>query len=87
MKKVIIKKLFHGLASVRDYLVKDAISNKKDLLIVLKDTGEEMLIPAEEIKNKIVSISLNVFKSKHDGRYYRLIDFNWTPTIRQAKLI
>ena len=86
-KEVKIQRLWHGVASVRDYLVFEAIYRREDLLITLLDTGEQMRIPVAEIESSIKKYNEEVFESKHDGRAYSLIDFEWKPTQKQKSLL
>lgn len=63
---------------VPDYIVYMAIDRKLPLLIV---HGEEsMLIPCNEINEKVVRISEIVFKTKYPGQAvpeYKLVTFSW----------
>ena len=77
--KVSIKRLWHGFASVRDYLVKEAIESGKGLeLIYNKD---RMWINNTEIQGKVIVNTSNKFKSKHNDREYQLWDFIWKPEV------
>lgn len=82
MKRIVIKRIWHGMASIRDYQVPD----DDDLLIVLKETHEVMIIPKDEIKESIKKIS-EPFRSKHGTKPYRLIDFLWKPKFIQERLL
>lgn len=83
MKKTKIKRLWHGLASVRDYIVDGAVRAKEELLVDLTGKGESMLLSLEDLgkgkRNK------EKFRSKHDGRFYSLVDFKWKPQIEKQK--
>ena len=82
--KVKIRRLWHGYASVRDYIVKDAFSWHKDLLIMLEKTNEWMLVPWKDLsKGKANS---ERFKSKHDDKVYSLVDYKWSPDTSQKTL-
>ena len=85
MKKVVIKRLFHGVASARDYLVSAAKNKQESLLLVLEENNEEMLIPWEKLSEG--KKDYHQHKSKHDGRYYYLVDFIWRPTLKQKVLL
>ena len=87
IKRIEINRLFHGLATVRDYQADEALEKNMALLIVLKGSGEEMLIPCDDIALRIIKVSKNKFKSRHDDKEYRLVDFEWKPTSRQTKLL
>ena len=82
--KVKIKKLFHGLASVRSYLVKEAYYKGEDLVIDFD--GDTMTIPYKDIPF-VASTNGLTFKSIHDDREYTLWDFRWKPSSIQEKLI
>jgi hypothetical protein len=62
-------------ASIRDYLVKRAKEEKKDLLVFCEKLNEEILIPYEKLNEGIVNKEM--FRSKIDNRIYKLIDFDW----------
>lgn len=84
-KKVEINRLWHGFASVRDYLVEQAKKERKDLLIVLRNANEQMTISHAELEKG--KKNTEKFKSKHDDKIYCLIDYNWKPDIdKQVKL-
>ena len=76
MKEVIVKRTYNGLASVRDYLVKEAIDNAEDLVIVCDD--KHMVIPWAFLTKRL-KIDNNVHASKFGKKTYRLIDFRWRP--------
>jgi hypothetical protein len=72
--RVDVAKNYHGIVSVRDYKVKEALVSGEDLDIHHK--GKILHIPNNEIRarakpSKVVPIS------KYDGKPYRLIDFKW----------
>lgn len=80
MIKYKIKRLFHGQASVRDYIVVKAMNEKQDIEIICKD--ERMIIDWQDLhKGKQCP---DIFTSKHDGKQYRLIDFEWKPQIQPS---
>ena len=85
MKTANINRLWHGFASIRDYIIKDAIVKREDLRIVLRKTGEEMVVDWDKLfegkKNK------EIFKSKHNSLEYYLIDYLWKPNQAQRKLL
>jgi hypothetical protein len=62
-------------ASIRDYLVKKAKEEKKDLLVFCEKLNEEILIPYERLNEGIVNTEN--FRSKIDNKVYKLIDFEW----------
>lgn len=71
------KRLFNGLASVRDYIVKDAIEKLKDMVIVYK--GERMTIPYSQLQKAMFQIHKISFRSKYEDKSYQLIDFKFIP--------
>ncbi len=79
-----INRLWLGKASVRDYVVNQAIQSKKDLLVSF--SGNFMTIPWYDLdKGKV---SKDMFVSKFDNKSYRLVDFDWKPDKKnQIKLI
>ena len=85
-RKVKINRLWHGDASIRDYLVVQAIQEKRDLQIILKNSNEWMIIPWQELHNKGKG-NPEKFRSMHDGRIYSLIDFVWKPDKSQRSLL
>lgn len=76
MKEVTIKRIYRGLASVRDYLVQEAIDNTEDLVIWCDN--KHMSIPYLFLTKKL-KVDNNVHRSKFGSKTYRLIDFRWTP--------
>jgi len=80
---VTINRLFHGLASVRDYQVEEARKLHEDLTIKCGD--EIMTVPYNELDSG--TTNNYVFKSKHDSKSYKLIDFIWQPDAKQASLL
>ena len=71
-----IRKLWHGFASVRSYIVDEVKTKKQALVIIFKN--EKMTIPyyklSEGMKNDFK------IKSKQKlGQTYDLIDFDWKP--------
>jgi hypothetical protein len=74
-----IKRLWHNLASVRDYEVKSAIENNEPIRLSLVRDGKihTMTLSVDKLK-KGFSISPKKFKSLfNDGEDYELIDFRW----------
>lgn len=78
-----VKKLWHGMCSVRDYLVEETRSRGQDLTIVFGD--KNMLVKNADISKG--TTNGHVFVSIHDNKKYKLIDFLWKPTINQLNLI
>lgn len=82
MKVIRINRLWHGNASVRDYLVADARNNKEGMIIDCQ--GEKMTIPFERL-DEGTKASVK-FKSQHNGLDYGLIDYKWIPDAREKTL-
>lgn len=75
--KVKVNRPYLGHVSVRDYIVKDAIADKEDLII--ECDGKTRTYPYRSLKTHLLNTSGEVFKSKFDKREYTLIDFPWKP--------
>lgn len=67
-----IKRLFNGLASLRDYEVEDAISSGG---IILDLEGRRMTLTPEQLKGGF-SINNKAQISKFGGTY-KLVDYRW----------
>ena len=76
-----IKRLWHGYASVRDYLVQAAYERGDNLVVIFKD--KQMTI---QNKDLLATGKYNNFiiQSKHDSKKYRLIDYNFVPDAMQT---
>ena len=70
-----VKKLWLGHASVREYVVNKAIRDKEDLLIEFDGTTKTY--PYRSLKTHLMNKAPVEFKSKFDGKTYRLVDFPW----------
>ena len=77
IKVIKIKRLWSGLASVRDYVVEDAI--KKDITIRLELGSKSMTLTPENLKNDAFQAVGQGFQSKYSNLKYKLIDFPWKP--------
>lgn len=82
MRIIRINRLFHGMASVRDYLVKQAKDSGEGLII--QCNGEKMTIPHERLGEGIPTKVK--FQSKHGAPPYGLIDYTWVADPREASL-
>lgn len=75
LKKIKIKRLWHGFASVRDYLVEEAKKKKQGLEIYCLEKNEKIIIPYRDLdkgyKNK------QEFDSRYQNKKYKLIDYDW----------
>jgi hypothetical protein len=74
--KVKLKKLYKGLAEVRDYDVKDCINKNESMTIVYDE--DSMELSPEELENDVKSISKE-FPSKVGGKSYKLYGYEWNP--------
>ena len=71
--KTRVKKLFNNKISIRGYIIKKLIDNKEDLIV---NYGKETMT----IKHKDLTKGItdnNIYKSKYDGREYKLVDYTW----------
>jgi len=75
-KTIKINRLFHGQASIRDYVLNDIIRGKLDLII--QCGNEKMFIPNRLIYQKGKRSNIACV-SKFNGKKYRLIDFSFRP--------
>lgn len=71
-----VKRLYNGLASLRDYQVQIAIQKGQDILI--KYQNQKMTIPHDEIPKR-GTLSKVKTKSKYNGKEYKLVDFRFKP--------
>ena len=76
MIKVRVDKIFLGKVSVRDYIYKKALRKKQSLGI--EHGNEFMFIPYDKLK-KAKQYTKDTFKSKFNGKDYKLVDFEWKP--------
>lgn len=74
MKKQ-IKKIYKGLASVRDYEVEKCIKNNESMTIIYD--GDAMTLSPEQLKTERVGVS-SVLKSQY-GNDYVLFNYRWEP--------
>lgn len=83
--RVKVNRLWHGVASVRDYQVIKAELNHEGLTI---ECGtESMEIPPGHIADYIDCWNDQEFISIHDGKKYKLVDFAWKPKVDQLSLL
>jgi hypothetical protein len=72
MKKVKIKKLYKGFASVRSYIIQKCIDEKKPLQITYGK--ETMTIPFENL-HKFCQLNKQTFDSVYSNIKYSLYDY------------
>lgn len=85
MKEIKVKTIWMGKIGVRDKFINKAIENNEDLCFLKGD--DYMIIPWDDIREKIVGKSENPVFDKFKGEYHYLIYFNWKPTTKQQKLL
>lgn len=87
MKKMLIKRLIYGYASVRDYIVQEAIDKDWTLILEVNVNGqkETMTLPPKRLKRAIPILTNRFFHSKFDDRSYQLIDFKWVKDKEDSK--
>ena len=76
MIKVEVTKIWLGKVSVREHIYKKALRKKESVGIT--HGKEYMFIPYEKLKTA-KSYTDQIFKSKYNGKEYRLVDFDWKP--------
>jgi len=76
MMTVKIRKLFKGMASIRDYFVRKCIARNLTLRIIYEDS--HMDLPPETLRRGL-QLTERSFKSKFNNRKYQLLDFCWKP--------
>lgn len=76
MISVKVDKLWKGkYVSIRDYIVKDAKKTRQALKI--RHRGQIMTVPYSELDKGIKNP--DIFKSKINGHWYKLIDYEFKP--------
>ena len=76
-KTITIKRLFNGLASVRDYVIDRCYKEGKDIIFVFNH--QKMTILNKELESRSFQLSKKKFISKFNGKPYALIDFKFKP--------
>lgn len=76
-----LKRLFRGtIASVRDYIVSQAVSNNNSIVITVEGIPGKMTLTPEMLKSKSFQMVKDDFNSKfNSAQDYKLIDFGWKP--------
>ncbi len=82
MKRVKVKKLYKGFASVRDYIIKDCL--KKETGIIIEYGNKYMTVPYEKLKSAL-QLHRKKFESKFSDRKYELIDFKFYPDLEKQQ--
>lgn len=78
------EKLWHGLASLRDYEIDKGIK-QGGMVFVYK--GKTMTKDAEELKRHKFQCHAKEFKSKFSNTTYKLYDFKFTPDEERVKVV
>ena len=76
MIKIEVTKIWLGKVSIREHIYKKALRKKESLGIT--HGKEYMFIPYDKLKTA-KSYTDQSFKSKYNGKEYRLVDFDWKP--------
>ena len=79
----IIKRLYHGVASLRDYELEDALKHGGVKMILGNET---MTLTPEQLNERKFSCHAIEIKSKFNNQTYKLIDFPWVADIKQKEL-
>ena len=72
-KTIKLKRLYGNVASVRDYIWKKIIADKKG--IIFECNGAKMKIEPWEVSQG--DVNKEAFTSRFDNKQYRLVDFKW----------
>ncbi len=84
MVEVRVNKPWHGMIAIRDKYYMEALKESRGL--VIKCEGNSMLIPSNNVKGMVKSISKQYFKDRYSNERHRLIYFDWKPSSIQKKL-
>jgi len=83
MIKKKIRRLWHGLASMRDYEVINAIN--KNQSVQLTCGGVVMTLSVEELKEGFDATKQKCKSKYNPGQEYSLVDFRWRPDDSNSK--
>lgn len=72
MKSYVVKKLYKGYASLRDYLVEEAIKRNEGIVIIYN--SKEYRFNNTQVVS-MFQLHRKIFKSKFNDKEYQLIDF------------
>jgi len=81
MKKYVVKKLYKGYASIRDYIVQECLKNEDGLVIEYE--GKIMTIYNSQLKT--FQLHTRKFISKFNNETYELVDFKFLPDEENKK--
>ena len=71
-----VKKLFNGVASIRDYIIDKCLDSECDLIVEFED--KEMTVPLSDLDSPF-QLHEREFISKYNGTKYKLYDFKFVP--------
>lgn len=71
-KKITVKKLYCGYASIRDYVVAKCIQQGKGICVYYKE--RKMTLTVEDLKHKF-QMHTHIFRSKWGTKPYQLFDY------------
>lgn len=75
-KKIKLKKLYKGCASIRDYVINQCISQNQGIEVNYNDLI--MILPPKDLKRGM-QFHQQRFFSKFSDKQYQLIDFKFNP--------
>jgi len=79
-KEITIKRLWNNIASIRDYVVKEAIDSGTTIRLTLLGKKQSMTLSPDKLKDKQFQILGDTFDSKYKHNMkYKLVDFSWKP--------
>jgi len=88
MINTVVNRLFNNIASVRDYIVNEALDSGQDLKILLDSEKKEMVIKHENIRERMFQINPEKFKSRYNKQQeYTLVDFKWEEPSEETQKI
>jgi hypothetical protein len=76
-KTIVVKKLYRGHASLRDYVVQGAINN--GLGIIISYQGRKMTVPVGDLAAQFQFHKYSFSSQYKAGQKYQLIDFFFAP--------
>lgn len=85
MREILLKRLWNGIASIRDYVAEECCNEGVDISIKVEGEQGEMILSPYEIINRRVNITKS-HKSKFEDKEYTLWDYKWSPEIIDSKV-
>lgn len=77
-KTIKLKRLWHNIASTRDYIISDCLKKQIGIRFELVGSPEYMLIPFIDLKSKAFETNKTLQRSRFSKDYF-LVDFAWRP--------